>query len=923
MDFTTSHRTIGARYGKNKGRAKPHDFYNIPLSATTVLPATQFPISPSSAGNELPDRHDAITPTKPPSPSPARSVRPAHVTSHSRSSMSASGASRSTSPPKHDPEHPNGPKNSAFNLLSSTYDMLSSDEDLEAVERRPMKRLRLSPVERGTRQGVASSTTKRTTKDENKDKRALASKQSSNGVKKAQERSKEKTMISKHTTGDVAIVEPKTAIITPRENPPLRSRPQRPENSRQNLERIKRDMSEESMQNQTLNKPERTPRKSRSKLKSRALRKETPNTPRHPLQDSDSSGASPSQLGLHHLRLIPEPGPESSAQSESPAANDTAPRLPHSRKRLVDRLDAATTQPAVRAELAAQTFAKEIERLHRGKGTDASQPRSNIPSLSRSGSSQTRQTYGRSRNTYAKERSHLSDMVDDLEALSAGSNQSGSQQLLSGLTSTGPSQLQSQFDVESDSSDHGPSFRLQSVHELKQAGTNNRLEKEIEDLMSDMYPARASKATRVQTLTQVLRKMAQERFLSFFFEQALDRLTAWSSLMKDKISKFLLGMVFWRLIQCGATSPPRLKQMIQAVIAISSSLPPLDTIAQLAKDRNENLSKSTIRDLIEFEQAVLSEGLLPGYEGESIVAAAITLGALNDSLRRLVEVGSITPLPQSSYAQIVALLEQASQPSGDQPVKHVFVTKLSLSLLQLCAGPLEQDFGLTEAEYCALGDNLAGVAQRAMGRLEGLLQATLHFMISLCNDKPEICRAVCSSNFTNTLMLIIRSRLLGLVEAAEKLRTVEPAALDSVILTLACLLNLTEHDDQTRLALAHSKFDESSATHLSILIKTYTEAAPKLTSAKTTEQGSALVVLGYLSLLICNLCLHGELWQGVSDQLGQEYSMSDIVASAKELLIHLRTIETADESNTNEKGSTALDGFTARFGQILSSIRLE
>lgn len=924
MDFATGSRARGAKYGKNKSRTQLHNFYDVQANVPVLPTSKRFPISPSSAGTPQQDRDATDIPIDPPSPSPTRSIRPAHVTSHSRSPVSASHDSRSTSPTKHD----SGRRTSTYDMLVSTYDMVSSsdDDDLQAMERRPTKKLRLSPPQQLERPLAVKSIALDRDTEASTGRSALTKKEKNTTLKQPQEKENHSSSMAKQKPQDVirntSEPVPNAPIVQAQPKPALKKATY----GKKHKELIKVDGPTESESG----KLQTTPRKSRTKLKPRALETITPKKLQQPVDGSDTSGASPSQLGIDHLRLTNETSPEPEAISTTPHIAKSASILPRGRKRMIDRLDAATSQPTALAKVAASNFEHEIERLQRGTEPEKPAPVSEVPKLSRTGSSQTRQKYGRSKNTYAKERSHLSDMVDDLDDMDTASSQGGSQQLLSALLPTGPSQLQSQLDIESDSSEDAPTFRLKSIYELKQAGSNNRLEKEVEDLMVDINPIGGTKALRIQALMQTMRKMSQERFASFLFEHALDRLSAWSSSMKDRMSKLLLGMVFWRLIHCNATSPPSLKQIIQCVLTNSSSLPPLDSIAQIAKNRAENLSKSTIRDLVDFERAVLSEGLLPAYEGEGIIPAAITLGVLNDSLRKIIDAGTIIPLPQSSYTQIVALLQQVSQPSADCVVKHAFVTKLALSLLQICAGPLEQDLGLSQAEYQNLGDTLGDVIHRSLTSHEGLVQSVLHFSITLCNDRPNICEAMCASSLPSSLMEIVRSRFSTLVNAAQDSQEVESAMLDSIILSLACLLNLTEHSDEVRRNFATSKLtNDKSLDHLSVLVDIYTDTQPRLQAVQTMEQGSALVMVGYLSLLVCNLCLDEQLWQSVSDRLtvGGNYRISDIVVSAKELLIHLRTVENADMANTNtnahEKGSASLDSFTMRFGEILNAVRLE
>lgn len=657
----------------------------------------------------------------------------------------------------------------------------------------------------------------------------------------------------------------------------------------------------------------------------------TPKKQQHML-DSDPSAASPSQLGLNHLRLTPDKTaqPQVSSASASPETKPDPPR--RGRQRRIDLLDAPAeedSQPSTRIASVEPHVSPARAKLKPEVSSEKHPPEPR-PEPLRSGSSQTRQTYGRARNTYRKERSHLENMVSDLDALSNDSSQEASQQLLSQLTSqSGPSQLQMELELDSSSDEAGVGVKLKSIHELRQAGANNRFERDLETLLEDIDPsqATASKSLRLQTLMKLFGRLANDDFASFTSDRALDRLGPWSKLVKDKLSKLLFDMVFWRIIHAKGSSPGKLSTIAKAVASSTALITNMHSMSQIAKEKGENLSKALLRDLTDFEHCVLEDQLLPGYEGDSVVPAAVTVGALHDSLRKLAEAGATNiSVGKEACKSIAKLLEMASVTTSSSAIQHQFVAKLALSLLKLFAGPLDSDLGMSDDELLSLGNTLASVLNHTLDENEELVQSVYHFAISLCNDRPPICRQIVLSGLPISAMHVVDSRFLTLANGTKSGNAVDQGMLDSIILSLACLLNVTEHEDDVRHRFAASRDSISECTALERLVAIYAEAAPLLKEATTADQGQVLVALGYLSLLICNLCLNQEVWMTTSRLLG-ELSISDVVASAKELLIYMQTLDMAqletDMSGIIEDGNTPVDGITQRFGQILAGVRVE
>jgi superfamily II helicase len=84
--------------------------------------------------------------------------------------------------------------------------------------------------------------------------------------------------------------------------------------------------------------------------------------------------------------------------------------------------------------------------------------------------------------------------------------------------------------------------------------------------------------------------------------------------------------------------------------------------------------------------------------------------------------------------------------------------------------------------------------------------------------------------------------------------------------------------------------------------------------ASSLEQTHALVTFGYLSMLICTLCLNGNIRNNVRASM-KSRSLHSLIVTVEEFLNHFRTVEQVmvEEETSNN--------FTERFGGLVKELR--
>jgi len=85
--------------------------------------------------------------------------------------------------------------------------------------------------------------------------------------------------------------------------------------------------------------------------------------------------------------------------------------------------------------------------------------------------------------------------------------------------------------------------------------------------------------------------------------------------------------------------------------------------------------------------------------------------------------------------------------------------------------------------------------------------------------------------------------------------------------------------------------------------------------ASSLEQTHALVTFGYLSMLICTLCLDDKIRSAVRGSM-KSRSLHPLTVAVEEFLNHFRIVEQVtaeDEASSN---------FTERFGDVLDKLKM-
>ena len=566
---------------------------------------------------------------------------------------------------------------------------------------------------------------------------------------------------------------------------------------------------------------------------------------------SEWSQDSHGQLGIRSLRITPERSPYSTASLNADEGFSgqmpplTTPR--RSRRRLVDALDSprkpahATTPQRMHDK--AQGFAtvnkdavqhsfdvssdrtvSELEAMTENEATKADEDlQKPVPSLAICGS----------KSTYARQRSHLSDMVEgNVKDLVAPLAMPLSQSTLSTKGSKLDGlEFQSSQDDQGDV-DQGTSS-IRSVHELRQGGVKLRFEKSLESWFEDIEASGSTaKARRLHSLCQLAEKVQASAFRAQLFDSTMDeRLTTCATHKLDFWSSCLLSFVLATLLTSDQLPRQILHRIFDALMRLT--LPPIikdsRSFARVVIDRKYNLASAIQKEIMALEKTMLSSPMWNDQRPTRLTPQILILCALDLVIRPIRELGDLdTIVSLPVFDSLVGLLnanadvESASVISADS----LHIVRLATSVLEYSSVSQESmDVAYTKSAetLASIGPLLTIFEDSSEHQARSAQQLLLRLILSITNNNALLCDSLSQPSLILPISYIVSQNFLQLSAQADAGSKVNEGTLESVILALGSLINFAEWSEQSRKIMY--KMGRKDSTVVDWLIRAFTSRA--------------------------------------------------------------------------------------------------
>ncbi|KAK4193082.1 wings apart-like protein 1 [Podospora australis] len=403
---------------------------------------------------------------------------------------------------------------------------------------------------------------------------------------------------------------------------------------------------------------------------------------------------------------------------------------------------------------------------------------------------------------------------------------------------------------------------VRSVHELRQAGANSRFADEMDDILDRIgNPSAKASSLRRGALLELAQKMKTKEFRRQFRDHSGD-----GALFKalgdelDVVCGFSIVAIITTLLAASTSGHLILQLRSQGIATLLRRLleQPVD-IAQMAKDRKQNLSKTS----------------------------QTTVGAIKASLQELPVWKPISPTslsPRTLALQCLGLLMRQFTPGSEDELMPIAVTDLLISILADGASdsaswnfpnqPESCDFYLalhiiegysayamqssrlgprwTRQYAPVVADVLKTSLSRPVDKLDELESLTLRISLNVTNHNKDACQ------------LFVERGLLGrLVETAcggfnLAVRPTQGDALvrilDHLIMLQGVMINFCVYYPPASQTLEAS--GDGAGSPLNQLIRIFADNHTKTGDADSMEKTHLNVALGYLSVFLGYLCLH-------------------------------------------------------------------
>ena len=680
--------------------------------------------------------------------------------------------------------------------------------------------------------------------------------------------------------------------------------------------RVEPRQTSDSSGSTRLDLPERSPRRGRSprsysSSSSMVSTRSTPKRKRQVVDDIPSDVSSPSQLELSTLRLTPHRRNRSAAKRNEFDLDDVSHnRSPRNRQRLIDRLDSPSFKLASK-EADMRDVSPSPSKVITLQYT-SSPPREVIANEAGSSPSSKSKPIIRSEpalkkpRTYGKQRSHLKDMLTSNKTERQPSSQTSLQELVAQVDYLASTQNQFEMDAESDDPNGGP--QLKSIHELRQAGLANRFDRDVETLLEDIESG--NKSLRIQALMQLVRKLQEQSFKRQMLGSCkLNRIIACAEQELDVPSATVLLMGLYTMAVSEAATAQCLAQIYAAALNMSPMLlQEHRSITRIGRDRKENLSKMLMRDLGDFEAHVLEQSVrVEGLEHQHIVPARVMLQCLEHGLRRLMELAEPPPEPTAETLVLVLRL-MAKHLAGLQTISpeagSLEGLRLLLSWLELTAAASTEFMHRAPPSLIIdIGDTLADVMVWARKDHAQLEQSCIRSAVELSNGNLLVCQQFANTRILSAAFDVVSHHFerLALGDSNDSL---DENNLNSVILSLGLLLSLADGSESARASTMIPTDDGS--TNIEKLTTYFSRHLQEADDATTADSIQLLIPFGYVSLLLCTLCLDGSVRAYVASTLKEE-GLKELVMRASTFLDQMKSVDA--------------DGFVDRFMTSIEAMK--
>ncbi|EGE04126.1 hypothetical protein TEQG_03158 [Trichophyton equinum CBS 127.97] len=534
--------------------------------------------------------------------------------------------------------------------------------------------------------------------------------------------------------------------------------------------------------------------------------------------------------------------------------------------------------------------------------------------------------------TYSRQRSFLNEM-DTIEEIGGNLFDSGfpppsdsMASKISGSSSQPPLGLAHQTSALSacleEESMSGPNT-IRSIHELRRSGDNARYHAMIDTIFEDIEDKTASISRQRSGMVQLCTKLFDAQFSQRFLSNALEK--RFSKIKRrefDLVRGYLTSCVYALLLSSGPISPMTLQDFWAHILAVAPSLLNEDkNMIELAKRKDLKMTKTGKADIQDICDKLAASKIWNSQTPSVITPQILTLRCLELSIRKLRETGnSMETMPVSALRQVIRILIQHAWIEDIQGAgpDELLILEITLSILEsytIHTISLDEEQQEALKPLSKLGHLLSILGHQQDVRCRQIQILEIRLILNVTNNNPTLCEEFSTPKFIEALAHIVISNFQSVGD--ETTGPHKESLLDTVILALGALINLTEWSSAARCVLLESRVDNT--TLIDRLIPLFTNGLEAIAEADSVVQTHSNVAFGYLSVLLCTASLDDEARSYLRSTI-QPRTFERLLGTVEEFLHYHRKVE--DElHDARGDAEDAMTGFTSRLQGIVDRIR--
>ncbi|KAH6698942.1 wings apart-like protein regulation of heterochromatin-domain-containing protein [Leptodontidium sp. MPI-SDFR-AT-0119] len=527
------------------------------------------------------------------------------------------------------------------------------------------------------------------------------------------------------------------------------------------------------------------------------------------------------------------------------------------------------------------------------------------------------------RFTYAKQRSMLneddlmSQLAMELPAVPPQNSQGRRGRRASIPTLKPLASFHEELDDEDDSV-----AAIRSVHELRQAGANNRFLDEVQDFLDRIgSPGKTTPSMRRSGLLDLAHKMQDKNFSRQFRSNGMEqRLFLHLGQEAEIVSGFLMVTILVSLLIEGnmphIVSQLRRQGITRLLIRLLESQSGINLVA---KDRKSNMSKVAQSLVSEYQNYLLQLPVWEDLKPQSISPRTIALKCLELMVRQTREAGNATDIfSKELTTNLFAIVKSATDNRSWALPKEKSAIDFYLALSALESHSITartvQDETIWITEYLPIiGDTLQIALTRPLEEFGVLQILLLRLTLNVTNNNPKASDVFARAHLMSAMgqVMVTRFNQISKFMLEEDLSV----AVDHLILVLGVMINFAEWSPACRESLQTLK--GGSSDPLDEMVQAFSDSLERSSQADSVQESQKNVAFGYLSVLLGYLSLLPSLSERIQSKQPRK-TLRPIVASIEEFIGHHKTV---DMIAADEEGYSPQTGLTERLEGLVAKLK--